>query len=909
MKKIGIILRLILLCGLACLPSLTAAQPVLTKSATPVTALPRHPADFTSPAKGSSSFPDPTAGTFLVVSPPEWYPQLQPLLQWKREQGFRVEWMAVGLNKRDTIRNRLLARYQASTPLRPPQRYVLLVGDVDRIQSFVGQHTPSQLSATPTDLYYGEYTGDYLPEALVGRLSVADSHELAAVVQKIVSYGQGTLSHAASRILAVAGRESRPPAPATTNAQVDSLVAMAARHRPPLDVATVYNTDTATLAHLLCLLQRPYDLISYTGHGIRSGWNDPTFTALMADTLQGFAPTVMVNNCCMTNAFDGLCFGEQMLRSLRGAVGVIGAANETLWDEDYYWATALPGAFDTLLASADNPYDYPSQTLGRMLYNGCKAVSLVGSVFDAYYWEAYCLLGDPSMVPILGPQDSLWVHVDSLPLMGDSRLQVTTLPWARVSVTSDSLLLGTALADSLGRAEIALWEALSADSLTLTVVRPQGKPCRTTVAVARPTQGCLAVTGHRADTLLHICLQNVGQDSATDAYMTLTVGQETDTLFLPAFASGDTLTARLPLSPSWCGSVMEGLLTVEAPRLRTTTLDLLLEPLNPSLPPQVASIAVLTRDSLPVQVLLPGERYLLALDFVSPPDNLRVGVNGICNAFADTASRYLVPFRLSDSLRVEVTLSAISPCGELHDHFWLLGYRNRETFASGTLDAYPWQNDSAYPWQLDAPAPEGPWCIRSAPLPDAMKSVIAIDLDVLVADSVSFLLNASSEASDWLYFYVDGRRYGYWSGATGWKRFARRLTPGHHRLEWHYAKDPSVAERDDCARLDNICFPLCRWDKPYGTPIPDSTLAISQLSTLNAQLSISPNPVSDILTVSCSAGTAQVEVLDVMGRSVGQFPVCGTARWSTRHLPAGVYWLVFRTPNAPPRLAKFIVTK
>ena len=109
-----------------------------------------------------------------------------------------------------------------------------------------------------------------------------------------------------------------------------------------------------------------------------------------------------------------------------------------------------------------------------MLYNGSKAVSLVGSVFDAYYWEAYCLLGDPSMVPILGPQDSLWVHVDSLPLMGDSRLQVTTLPWARVSVTSDSLLLGTALADSLGRAEIALWEALSADSLTLTVVRPQG---------------------------------------------------------------------------------------------------------------------------------------------------------------------------------------------------------------------------------------------------------------------------------------------------------------------------------------------------------------------------------------------------------------------------------------------------
>lgn len=914
MGHFSTIARRILLCGILCLPFTGAGQSALTKSGTPVTAVPRRQAVF-SPAKTFDG--DPTAGTYLVLSPPEWRATLEPLLQCKREQGFRVEWMDAETRQRDTLRARLMARWQAGSPLRPPQRYVLLVGDVDRIQAFIGRHTPEGLAATTTDLYYGEYTGDYLPEALVGRLSVADSLELRHVVEKIVAYEQGRLSPASQRLLLVAGREERDPAPTTTSGQVDYLRRLSLARTPALEPVTCLDTTTS----FVTLLHSPYALVSYTGHGLRSGWSDPVLTAPMADTLAGFAPAVMVNNCCLTNDFGAACFGELMLRNSQSLVGVIGATNETLWNEDYYWAvgakyppvatppaTGLPGAFDTLLSSPAAPYAAAPLTLGAMLYNGCRAVTLVGSVFDAFYWEAYCLLGDPSLVPILGPQDSLWLAPATPVEAGATHLSINTLPYSRVSVTTDSSLLGTTLADSSGLATIALHTALAYDSVRITAVRPHGRPSRVDCCPSRPGGACLAVTDYWVDgPSLHVALSNVGLQPAADARLVLEIEGLADTLLLPGTipVSGrrDTL---FPLRDGWRGRGVEGLLTACADT-SCSSLAVAFEAVADC--PRVAAVSLLTADSLPASILLPDREYLIAVTLTQSADSLVAWVNG-CRATAVAVRQAFFPFTLDTAFRAEVSLALFSSCGQVDDHFWLQGFRAVETFEDGTLDSYPWQLSAAYPWQLDTLAPQGRYALRSNPLlPHGMKSTLAIAIDVLEADSVTFLYNVSSEASDWLNFYVDGRRQGYWSGSTGWQRYAWPLSAGHHLLEWHYAKDGSISERDDCARLDNIRFPLCRWAAPYGNPASGShdTTGISQFSILNSQLSIFPNPVSDILTV-CYPGPAQVEVVDVVGRCVGRFAVNGTARWSTRHLPAGVYWLVVRAAGTHPHFTKFIVT-
>ena len=904
MDRISTILCRILLCGMLCQPLLGAAQEVCTKSGTPVVPVPRDRALF---ASAKPVVDDATAGTYIVLAPPEWRGVLEPLLRWKREQGFRVEWMSAEVRQRDTLRNRLLARYRASSPLSPPQRYVLIVGDVDRIQSFIGRHTPSGLNNNVTDLYYGEYTGDYLPEALVGRLSVADSVELALVVQKIVAYQKSPASEAGNRCLLVAGREDRDPAPATTNGQVDTLLRLALQHQPALQPVTHYNHDTATAEGLMSLLHVPYNLVSYTGHGLRSGWSNPVLTAAMADTLAGFSPAVMVNNCCLTNAFDATCFGEQMLRGGQGTVGVIGATNETLWNEDYYWATGAPGAFGAVLtyrADAPQPADADALTLGQMLYNGCRAVTLSSSVFDAFYWETYCLLGDPSMVPLLGLPDSLDIVVDTPVAAGTALLEVTTAPYARVSVTADSLLLGTALADASGRAAIPLRASLTADSVLLTAWKPQGLPCGRRVMPAVPDGARLAVTSwHVDDSLLRVRVANVGQQTATSPRLTLTIlNSQFSILNFPDLPAGSSL--DIPLSPDWRGRLVQGTLSACADTVCT------LLPIAFEVPydcPRITSIAVLEHDSLPAARLLPGREYLLAVTLSRPADAFEATVGGR-RSTADGGPSAVFPFMLGEDCRAEVSLTAFTACGEEEDHFWLQGFRATETFESGTLDSYPWQLSQAYPWTVEETAsPNGRYCVRSAPIPDGMKSVLSIAVDVLQADSVSFLYNVSSEASDWLNFYVDGRKQGWWSGATGWQRFAFALSKGKHLLEWHYAKDGSVSQRDDCARLDGIRFPLCRWDAPYGNPASDS-LDIPRFSILNSQFSIFPNPVSDVLTVEYPAGTAQVTVVNALGQRVGHFVVTGRARYSVRHLPAGVYWLVVQADGTLPLLTKFIVT-
>ena len=917
---------------LALLPTYVWGQQVHTKSGTPVEAHPRIPAALwqTKEATGRG-----LPGTLIVMSPPEWYDLLRPLLQWKRQQGFDVEWMPAEVSQRDTLRRRLMRRYQTATPLHRPQRHVLLVGDVDRIQSFVGQHTPSGLNNHATDLYYGEYTGDYLPEALVGRLSVADSQQLRDVVQKIVAYEQGLLTTGNGAALLVAGSESRTPAPVTTNGQVNYLRMLASEPLPVMPSHCLYNADTTDYTALLGYLRQPLSLVSYTGHGLRSGWHTPDLTGAMLDTLQGLSATVWVNNCCLTNAYDGLCFGEQLLRHPHGAVGVIGASNETLWNEDYYWAVGakcpvslhpvrggVAGAFDTLLTGWDwNDSTAPthlanSMTLGRMLYNGCQAVSLSGSVFDAFYWETYCLLGDPTMIPFLRAPDSLWLSLgDSSLMAGTTRIEIATLPYTRVSVTTDSLLLGTAVADGTGHVEVPLSLALTHDSVCLTATRPQGKACHRRATATAPWQGMPAVCRWRQEhDTLHVVLANVGRQEAQGFTLVAAVVGDADTFHIPLLLPDDTCRILVPIPAPWLtSSPTMGLLSVCDSAGQCQTIGIMVMPADSC--PQVAALRVSDSTGVPVSHLLPHRDYMLTLTLSHPIDSLAVYVNGEYTPVILQLLQCQIPLRLTADCRAEVALFLYSPCGVDEAHWWLQGYRATETFEDASFDAYPWQSSQVYPWYIDSTASfQGRYCARSAELPDGMKSVLTLSVDVVQGDSIAFWYKVSSEGSDWLYFYIDGRRRGYWSGNTGWNRYAYPIAAGQHLLQWVYAKDGSISLLDDCARIDNITLPLCRWRQPYGHPAADSAFfcAIADpIPFTDTSFAIYPNPATDFLTVETPM-YCTLYLYDAAGRCLLSRHVSGDAAATTldlRPFPAGVYWGAVRKDNLhiPPQ--KVIIFK
>lgn len=911
---------------LALAPHSLAGQSVFTKSGTPVVAHPRTPGCFPQPKEAPANH-DP--GTLIVLSPPEWYNTLLPYLQWKRQQGFSVEWIPAEVRQRDTLRHRLLQRYLSDNPLCQSQNYLLLVGDVDRIQSFVGQHTPAGLNNHATDLYYGEYTGDYLPEALVGRLSVADSQQLQVLLNKLIAYEKGLLWHDADadgKVLLVAGNENTPPAPTTTNGQVNYLRALAASRHPSLYAHCLYNTDTTDYDSLPHLLQQHFSLVSYTGHGLRSGWQYPPLTGFMLDTLQGLSPNVWVNNCCLSNAYDGLCFGEQLLRNPDGPVGVIGASNETLWNEDFYWAVGAkypptlspdregePGAFDALLSDVDIPSRLDLPTLGHMLYNGCRAVTLAGSLFDAFYWETYCLLGDPTMIPFLSAPDSLWMTIpfDTL-LAGTTLLELSASPFARISVTADTLLLGTALADSTGHAVIPLLLPLTHDTVCLTATRPQGKACLLQLPVANPLHGLPAVCRWRqsGDTL-HLLLRNVGSQRAEGFSLVVAAQGEADTTQLPAMEADDTLTLSLALRHRWLrASASAAILSLCDSTGVSHDISLILSPLCPS--PEVTSLAVLDSNAVQVRQLAPGQDYLLALTLSADVDTLVAWVNGEDTPVIQQATQYLVPFRLSGDCRASISVTLHSDCGDTTECWWFQGFRATETFESASFQAYPWQQSPSRPWHIDSLSAQGRYSACSPELPDAMRSMLSLPVDVIQDDSISFWYNVSSEASDWLNFYIDGRRRGYWSGNTGWKRFALPLTQGKHLLQWEYAKDASQSQRDDCARIDNVSLPLCRWSQPYGDPVADSILCHiphAPSSIGDTPRSVYPNPTTGHLTVDAPPH-AGIILYNSLGREVlrttsnTQSPTLDLS-----FLPAGLYWLVMRGEGNTLLHQKVIIVK
>ena len=128
-----------------------------------------------------------------------------------------------------------------------------------------------------------------------------------------------------------------------------------------------------------------------------------------------------ISNACRTAQYNSsTSFGNRMVLSKeKGAIGFIGCSNDSYWDEDYYWAVGAGsvsidptyqntglGAYDRLFhTNGESPADWYF-TMGQINYAGNLAVSASTSTRKKYYWETYNLVGDPSVIPIIGKPGS-----------------------------------------------------------------------------------------------------------------------------------------------------------------------------------------------------------------------------------------------------------------------------------------------------------------------------------------------------------------------------------------------------------------------------------------------------------------------------------------------------------------------
>lgn len=925
------------------LPTMASAQFCTTKSGTPISPAFRVAASPNAVDRKSQAYPDNTAGTYLVVTRQDLVDSLQEFLQWKREQGFSVELMITESGQRDSVRNALKQRYEASSPLRPAQRYVLIVGDVDRIQACQAKHTPNGLNQHATDMYFGEYSGDYVPEAWVGRLSVADSAELAAVARKIIDYEKG-LWAASETALLTAGRESRNPAPTTTNGQVNYLAQMLAEYRPELETICFRNPAEGTPHDAYtAALNTNNAIVNYTAHCTRTGWSSPWLGSASLDSLEAMTPTVWVNNCCLSSAFNGNCFGEDLLRRPQGgAASVIGATNETLWAEDYYWAVGakhpaslapeynehLAGAFDQSIIGQQHASQDVS--IGAINHAGLCAVTMAGSPYDAFYWEIYCILGDPSMTLFWGRHDTLPIAATDTLWQGNNVLHINTLPGTRISATTEGKLLATTIADTLGNATIILPSIPHANQIKLTATKPEFISTSKIVALAAPSAPCLALA-HAAihnDTLSAI-IKNVGRSiashhsahlcqSSADRTWGATLPNTDNAIAVPSLAEGDSCTINFPLGDYTLGN--EPILSARISFADSAGTNYASWPFTLEITDQrsqVLTLAWLETDGTAAQKIFHSHDYLIRFTLSHPADTATLWVNNQIAGSVIADSTLLLPYRTpTDLTHLHLHLDACRRGWHNHYDRWLTPYRATEDFESADFSQFPWKKSELYTWHIDSSlVHEGQYCMRSCTVDHAQQAVIELDIETIADDSVSFYYRVLSEAHDWLHFMIDGRRCGYWSGNQGWARYSRQLSAGKHRLQWIYVKDASRSELDDCARIDNIQLPLALWSQPCGNVIREEepTTGTDMPNIEKTAFSASPNPAFQTITIQTEPSVRQriIQVVDQLGRTVDEIKIEPNqlfTQYSTHKLRFGTFMLVLRD-GANVQYIKIIVVQ
>lgn len=849
-------------------------------------------------------------GRLLIVSRPMFREGLQPFVRWKQQEGYEVTELYADTNKRDSIKA-LIAPFFANNEA---PDYLLLVGDAAQIQAFIGTTHPAGMDNHVTDLYYAEHTGDYLPDAIIGRWPVNDTAELGAVVRKTLRYEQGCDLDPArtKRLLLVAGNESQTPAPVTTNGQVNYIGREVALEHPEIDTLCYRNPASADQRDaILNDLQQGAGLLNYTAHCTVAGWSSPSVSFGSIDTLNNPQPLLYVNNCCLSNAFTGTCFGEQLLRKpVGGAIGVIGATNSTLWNEDYYWAVGPKypfsidpvfdptrlGAFDRLVGRAPEV-----RTQGELLVAGNLAVTAFGSPYDKFYWETYCLFGDPTLRPYVGVPQPIALHfANGTPHDGDGSIYLGGATGVTVTAMQHDTVLGAGMIGTNGLLTLDLNRSIDTTPLILTATAYGYRPYIDTVTVQNVIGLGVALREVTASDSVVTCrVENVGTQPLFGLCVVLgqlDADSTVDALVAEQQVVIDTLMPRqshlvvLPVQvvaagqyPFWQAQLFawdstEGMIV-------SITLQHTIAISYPE-----ATFRLLENDSSTAHHLLPQHSYLFETIVDGMPDSMSLTLTAL-----PTGDTLHTTFVTPDTL-THLHIEAMLKQGNYRKDYdyYLIGGHRMDSFEEG-FDSYPWQQGGTQPWIIDSTLTRsGRFSARSGAIDHRQTSDLVIEVFLAQPDTLSYWFKTSCESQyDKFIFTIDGVQRGEaWWGESQWIQRTHNIAAGHHTLRWRYVKDDSGSAGSDCIWIDDVRLPLALWDSAYGWFGDTATLGIEDFEIQCPTISIYPNPTSGTVTIeTLEAGT--LRILDLYGREVYSLTALHSPL-STLYfgfLPDGIYML------------------
>ena len=437
-----------------------------------------------------SSSQETVRGGYLIVTPDYYYDALQPLVQWKRQKGYHTEVVTlsqIGSNPNNNqIRNYILNYYQQTSV---PLEYVLLVGDVHELPTFIYQdemETGREWDAT--DHPYSMMEGaDYFPDVFVGRLSVINENQLHTVVNKIVSYERDPYMGRTAwykRALMVCNYEGNASARTTKIWVREKLLEKGYSDVPTSFTFSNFECDVGFIESVV---NSGVSFINYRGVLDWGGWTSAESYYNINGLHNGFMLPVVTDMVCRAGAFFDDCPAEAWLRagtvmSPRGAVAAIGP---TAINTKVYFNNVLDGGF--YAAIFDDSLYTISQALSRakmelyMQYPLNRGPGHAWNSVECYFYM-YALLGDPGLdmwtdIPkVFAVEHPITIEAGSNTLMctvKDSDNQ--PLRNARVCLTRAEQILSTGLTDSDGSINLPLSVRIG-ESIRVTVTKHNFQP-------------------------------------------------------------------------------------------------------------------------------------------------------------------------------------------------------------------------------------------------------------------------------------------------------------------------------------------------------------------------------------------------------------------------------------------------
>ena len=812
----------------------------------------------------------------LVIANRMFEETLQPWLEWKTEKGFYMD-----VNYTDVIGTTSAAikafchnKYNEGATNGTAPSFIVLVGDTPQVPaSKIGSQ-----SAKATDLDYARVNtsgAHWFPDMYYSRMSAQTTQQLANQIEKILYYEKYQFEDPSylDNVLLIAGYHD--------NSTWDVRLG-----RPQMNYAnTYYYNEAHGYANIHKYVTTNYSgcyahfnnvgFANYTAHCGETSWADPSFSYSQINSISNENRYfVAMGNCCLAADFGysgngGLCFGEGMMNAQRkGAVGYIGSSPSSYWGGDFHFSVGAyagsinvittptyentkSGCYDLAFRDADfnclSSYVYGgnlSVTYAFVNYGGTSTTH----ISQNYYWEAYNVLGDGSLMPFNAQASS--DNVDNISLVpvfiGAPTYEVENLvPGSYVAVSKGGVLLGVALADESGLATVALNPpVMSGGDVTVVVTRNQHIPYIGSVpAIAESGSYVVGTTTMVSGNVPYcdatisfdVLLKNVGIEMANDIQVNITTGSNDVTII-----NGTTSLANLDagaeqMMPQAFSAKINNYL-VDG----TTILFNINGVSNNNTFEQEVKVTVLA-PQLKVSDIIVSR--VAGTGAVAPGDEVNIEFD-VANtghaAITDVFSTVFSFFSGFELLENEQTIAQIGVGESEHItfrgqvgnsvengslipiHFYAfkgsytseeIGYvvvgSSMEDFETGDFTKFPWEQGT-YPWEItNSNVHQGTYSARSKTgLTHNQVSQLKMTTYVPAASNVTYARRVSSENNyDWFNFYIDGDQKEHISGAGSWENKSFPVTAGTHTFTFEYSKDLSQNGGSDCAWIDNITIP------------------------------------------------------------------------------------------------------